>query len=65
VVGSHDPVHTGERNMDERRGRTIVVLIHRDSVGGHVFDSFVHERLCSTLFIHVGISGSTGCKLEV
>jgi len=47
-----------------------VILVYTDPM--HVivgktrlFDSFVYERVCYILFIHVGILGSTGNKVEV
>jgi len=57
-----------ERNRTN--DREIVILVPTDpihvSVGKiRLFDSFGYERHCSTLFIHVGILGSTGSKLEV
>jgi hypothetical protein len=50
--------------------REILILVLRDPVLVFVgktrsFDSFVYERFCSTLLIHVGILGSSGNKQEV
>jgi len=70
VLGWHDPVQTVEWHGTWTNDREIVILVHTDPI--HVivgktclYDSFVYERLCSILLIHVVFCGSTGSKLEV